>query len=137
MIKVTELTIDDCIDLRHEVLWPELPRDESRVPGDETARHFGVIRDGVVVSCLSVFRDSTDRVQIRKFATRQALQGQGIGTRLLKEVLGILQPEGVQSVFLDARLTAVPFYQRAGFITEGTPFIRKGLTFIRMTNQLQ
>lgn len=137
MMKITELSIDDCIDLRHEVLWPDLPRDESRVPGDETARHFGIIRDGIVVSCLSVFRDDKEPVQIRKFATKQAQQGQGLGTPLLTEVLRRLQEDGVHRVFLDARQTAVPFYVRSGFITEGAPFIRKGLTFIRMTIQLQ
>lgn len=136
-MKVTELTVDDCIDLRHEVLWPDLPRDESRVAGDEAARHFGIVRDSVVVSCLSVFRDGKQQMQIRKFATQQALQGQGIGTLLLTEVLGILQQEGVHQVFLDARQAAVPFYLRTGFITEGSPFIRKGLTYIRMTNQLR
>ena len=134
-MKLTELSIEDCIDLRHKVLWPDLPRDESRVPGDDVARHFGIVRDGTVISCLSAFCDGKDRVQIRKFATRQQLQGQGLGTQLLKEVLSKLQQEGVQSVFLDARLTAVPFYLRAGFTTEGNPFIRKGLTFIRMVKQ--
>ncbi|WP_294907353.1 GNAT family N-acetyltransferase [Tatumella sp. UBA2305] len=136
-MKLTELSIEDCIELRHEVLWPDLPPDESRVPGDEVARHFGIVRDGTVISCLSVFCDGKDRVQIRKFATRQQLQGQGIGTLLLKAVLSKLQQEGVRSVFLDARLTAVPFYLRAGFITEGNPFVRKGVRFIRMTNKLQ
>lgn len=136
MMRIAELSIEDCIDLRHEVLWPDLPRDESRVPGDEVARHFGIVRDGAVISCLSVFCDGEDRVQIRKFATRQQLQGQGTGTLLLKEVLSKLQQDGVRSVFLDARLTAVPFYLRTGFITEGNPFIRKEVTFIRMVNKL-
>lgn len=136
-MKITELSIEDCLDLRHQVLWPDLTRDESRVAGDETARHLGIIRDGIVISCLSVFPDGKDRVQIRKFATRQALQGQGIGTLLLTGVLSMLQQEGVDQVFLDARQTALSFYLRAGFITEGSPFIRKGLMYIRMINQLQ
>jgi len=136
-MKISPLLIEDCIDLRHSVLWPDLPRDASRVEGDETARHFGIVSDDVVVSCLSVFEAGEGRVQIRKFATLQAYQGQGMGSFLLQEVLSKLQKEDVQVVFLDAREKAAPFYRRAGFETRGTPFARKGMVFVRMLKQLK
>jgi hypothetical protein len=71
-------TLDNCLDIRHPVLWPHLPRDASRVEGDDDALHFGVLHNGKLVSCLSVFMLDASVCQIRKFATLEAYQGRAL-----------------------------------------------------------
>jgi N-acetylglutamate synthase-like GNAT family acetyltransferase len=62
-------------------------REASRVEGDDDAQHFGVLHNGKLVSCLSVFMLDASVCQIRKFATLEAYQGQGFGGFLLQSVL--------------------------------------------------
>lgn len=126
------VTLDNCLDIRHPVLWPQLPRDASRVAGDDEALHFGVLHDGKLVSCLSVFMLDKSVCQIRKFATLEAYQGQGFGGFLLQSVLDKMVTAGVTSVCLDARIGAVNFYKRFGFESEGETFMRKGVEYVRM-----
>lgn len=126
------VTLDNCLDIRHPVLWPQLPRDASRVEGDDDALHFGVLHDGKLVSCLSVFMLDTSVCQIRKFATLETHQGQGFGGFLFQSVLEKMAADGVHDVCLDARIGAVNFYKKFGFRAEGEHFFKKGVEYVRM-----
>ena len=32
-VEIKEITLDQALDVRHPVLWPDLTRDDNRVPG--------------------------------------------------------------------------------------------------------
>lgn len=131
-MEFTRVTLEQCLDIRHSVLWPQLPREASRVEGDNDALHFGVQHEGVIVSCLSVFMLEAATCQIRKFATLQACQGKGFGGFLFKSVLEKMAAAGVNNVCLDARTSAVGFYEKFGFQPEGETFFKKGVEYVRM-----
>ncbi|WP_437891242.1 GNAT family N-acetyltransferase [Phytobacter sp. V91] len=131
-MEFTPVTLEQCLDIRHLVLWPQLPREASLVEGDDDARHFGVLHDGAIVSCLSVFMLDASTCQIRKFATLQACQGQGFGGYLFRSVLEKMAAAGVSHVCLDARTSALGFYQKFGFIPQGETFYKKGVEYVRM-----
>lgn len=135
-MKFATITLEQCLDIRHAVLWPHLERDASRVDGDEHAAHFGVLVNEVAVSCLSVFMQGEQCCQIRKFATLQTHQQQGFGGFLFQSVLDKLMLDGVTLVTLDARTSAQAFYTRFGFVCEGEPFYKKEVQYIRMTRTL-
>ena len=132
-MQFTTVTTEQCLDIRHEVLWPGLSRDECRLEEDDSALHFGILHNGELVSCLSVFMSDDATCQIRKFATRQAFQGKGFGRYLFAQVIEKMQARGAKLIFLNARISALAFYKKQGFITEGTPFYKRGVEFIRMT----
>lgn len=115
-MQLVSITLEQCLDIRHTVLWPHFPRNASRVEGDDDARHFGVLESGQIVSCLSVFMLDERRCRIRKFATLQTHQQQGYGRFLLQGVLEKLVMAGVEFVQLDARTSAAAFYARFGFM---------------------
>lgn len=131
----TTVTLDDCLDIRHPVLWPQLPREASRVEGDDDAQHFGVLHNGKLVSCLSVFMLDASVCQIRKFATLKTYQGQGFGGFLFQSVLEKMAEAGVHEVCLDARIGAVNFYKKFGFRPEGEHFFKKGVEYVRMARR--
>lgn len=133
MMKFVTLPLDTCLDIRHQVLWPQLPREASLVEGDNDALHFGVQHDGAIVSCLSVFMLEASTCQIRKFATLEARQGQGFGGFLFQSVLEKMAAAGVSNICLDARTSAVGFYQKFGFRPQGETFFKKGVEYVRMT----
>ncbi|WP_200551272.1 GNAT family N-acetyltransferase [Kosakonia sp. LAM2021] len=135
-MQLVSITLEQCLDIRHTVLWPHFPRNASRVEGDDDARHFGVLETGQIVSCLSVFMLGERQCQIRKFATLQTYQQQGYGRFLLQGVLEKLVQAGVEFVQLDARIAAVAFYTRFDFIAQGEPFYKKEVQYIRMSRTL-
>ncbi|WP_253073761.1 GNAT family N-acetyltransferase [Kosakonia sp. MUSA4] len=135
-VNFATITLEQCLDIRQAVLWPHLERNASRVEGDESAAHFGVLFNAQVVSCLSVFIIGEQRCQIRKFATLQAWQQQGFGGFLFQSVLDKLMQDGVKTVTLDARTSAAGFYTRFGFTPEGETFYKKEVQYIRMSRTL-
>ena len=71
-MEIVELTWQDTIPVRHQVLWPnELP-EFCIVEGDQEALHFGVIVDNIIVSVASLYIDANS-ARLRKFATLSAL----------------------------------------------------------------
>ena len=52
-----------------------------------------------------------------------AIQGQGLGRRLLERLEGIARNLGAQSIELDARVSAQPFYEQAGYQPVGEIFL--------------
>jgi predicted GNAT family N-acyltransferase len=56
-------------------------------------------------------------------ATTEELRGQGIGGRLLDVVLAHVAAHGGGLLWCNARVTALPLYERAGFATRGEPWI--------------
>ena len=49
--------------------------------------------------------------------------GKGVGSALLKHVERIAAERGQTSVWLEASLNAVPFYEHHGFVAEGPTFV--------------
>ncbi|NIF22364.1 GNAT family N-acetyltransferase [Candidatus Pantoea multigeneris] len=127
--QIVLLSVDECLPLRQQVLWPDRDISFSRVEGDEQAQHFGIREREQLICCLSVFACSDNRFQIRKFATAIGYQGRGLGTHLLRAVLNTLKDT---QVVLDARLSASAFYQRFGFIPVAETFYKSDIAFIRM-----
>lgn len=91
--KIQTVPLQDCLMLRHKVLWPNKPLEASRVSGDESAAHYGIRKDEQLICCLSVFKRTDGLYQIRKFATDHAFQGQGYGSSLLTSVLTLLSTD--------------------------------------------
>ncbi|MGK9174897.1 GNAT family N-acetyltransferase [Yokenella regensburgei] len=134
-MKFSPVTLEQCLDIRHAILWPHLPREASRVEGDEEAQHFGVVHEEMIVSCLSVFICDASTCQIRKFATLKAYQGQGFGGFLFQSVLERMAKAGITHFHLNARTSATGFYEKFGFISEGETFFKKGIEFVRMVRE--
>ena len=55
-------------------------------------------------------------------ATEPELRGHGIGNAVLNALLDHVTARGGGLAWCSARLAAVNFYRRAGFVTRGEPF---------------
>ncbi len=129
---IRTITADDCLALRHRVLWPQCPVAYARLAGDEVAQHFGLYLDTRLVSCLSVFTLNVGECQIRKFATDTEYQHQGHGSKLMTYVLAQLENQGIHHILLNARLTATPFYARFDFRAIGAVYYKQDIPYVVM-----
>lgn len=132
---VSRIDAEATLPLRQAVLWPHHPLAASRVPGDETALHFGGCLGGVLICTASLFADDAS-VRLRKFATAQAHQGKGYGSEMMQFLLQEARRRGFQQFWMDARESALPFYLRFGFEPEGKMFLKRDTPYFRMARPL-
>ena len=75
--------------------------------------------------------------QIGRMAILKDYRRLGIGRRILQELIRLAISDGHRQVFLHAQLSAVEFYQRAGFESTGDTFMDAGIPHIKMKLNLQ
>lgn len=110
--------------LRHRVLWPHLPEPEVCVidiDNREDAFHVGVFDEERLISIGSFFAMSSPRLEmnlqyrLRAMATDPDYRRMHAGEKLIDFAIDKLRSDGVQVLWCDARLIAVPFYESLGF----------------------
>jgi predicted GNAT family N-acyltransferase len=114
----------EVIDLRHRVLRPGLPREEAIFAGDEipTNYHFGAFfgkPDSPALCCttfhLNQWQDQP-AWQLRGMATDPAWAGRGLGRSVVKLGIGTITASSPVKLFwCNARLIAIPFYEKLGW----------------------
>ena len=128
----------EVLPIRHKVLWPNKPPSFCKVDGDETALHYGVYIEKKLVCVASIFVEdiTSDGIEmsarLRKFATLEQYQGQGIGTALITHVICELRKRLVKQFWCDARTTAVKFYHKFNMVKQGCEFQKSGVYYYKM-----
>ena len=73
--------------------------------------------------------------QVGRMAVLKAWRNLGIGSALLERLLSEACDGDYPELFLNAQLTALPFYAQQGFVPEGKVFKEAGIPHQRMTKQ--
>ncbi len=131
MNPVVELSRDEILPLRVEVLRKGTPTRTCDYAEDNyaDAKHFGIVRDGVVVGTSTWFaKECPERVglaavQLKGMATSEALHGEGLGTLLIDRGIEYACSLGAEVVWARARDSALGFYLKCGFEVIGDGFI--------------
>jgi predicted GNAT family N-acyltransferase len=110
---------------------------ETDTVGEETQLH-AVARDdeGTIVGTVILKPLTAQHMKLRQMAVSQAVQGQGVGAKLVHFAEALARHHFFTSMECNARVYAVGFYQKLGYRTEGEEFIEVGLPTIRMTKLL-
>ncbi len=108
--------------LRHEVfvLGQQVPEAREQDGRDASCQHV-LARDkgGVAIGCARI----DDEERIGRMAVREAWRGRGVGAAMLRELIALAQARGASDVTLAAQVSALGFYERAGFNAHGDEFI--------------
>lgn len=116
-------------DLRRRVLRVGTRTTEVALDGDDTAVHIVAERAGAIVAVSSWFERAhptrTGRVgrQLRTMASAPEVRGSGTATMLLTAGMERARAAGADHVWARARLTALDFYLRAGFVAVGEEYV--------------
>ncbi|HWD93268.1 MAG TPA: GNAT family N-acetyltransferase [Verrucomicrobiae bacterium] len=133
-IAICRVSVDAILDLRHRLLRAGMPAEAARFPGDDDSGtwHFGLFclespdENAPVVSCASFMLNSykdEPAWQLRGMATDNSHQGRGFGGKLLAcAEKAILQDSGVRLFWCNARVPAIPFYERQLWIADSEVF---------------
>lgn len=95
-------------------------------------RHWGLWKDGRLAACLSSIPLAGNVAKLRQMAVSESFQRQGLGGQLLLQVEKMLRSEGMKSLELHARATAIHFYEKLGFHVVGNEFVEVGIPHVMM-----
>lgn len=103
---------NQCLAIRLEVLriplgMEILPEDREK---DKDSTHILLKIDGNPVGTVAL-RGSA----LRQMAVRDSFQGQGIGAKLVRYLERIAKEKGLKEIILDARFSAIAFYEKLGY----------------------
>jgi GNAT superfamily N-acetyltransferase len=121
--------------MRQEVLYPTKTFQSMIMDEDFTGLHFGAFYDGQLVSVVSLFEKEND-FQFRKFAVLPSMQLKGVGRQLLQYITNFAIAQGGKRIWCNARLSAVAFYNKAGFTTTGDKFVKDCIEYEIMEKKL-
>jgi len=124
--------------LRDEVLRKPLGRALSATDSarDIEGHHFVALTGGEVVACIGLYPQGEGVGRLRQMAVAPNLQRQGIGSKLLDFVEVWARERGFAMLTLHARLSALEFYERHGYVAEGEVFEEITIPHRRMRKDL-
>ena len=114
----------EAADLRYAVLHAPfgVERDDNWNDDDPAYRHLVAIADsGPVVGYAQLIMRDGD-AQIRQVAVDEAWQRAGVGRQLVTTLVRQAQEGRAVEIWLNARVSAIGFYERLGFEAHGDTF---------------
>ncbi|MDR6197220.1 GNAT family N-acetyltransferase [Siphonobacter sp. SORGH_AS_0500] len=134
-IQIQAIAPELTYELRHQVLWPDRPITYVILEEDFEGLHYGAIQNDQVMGVISVFQDG-EKYRFRKFAVHPDHQGKGVGSALLRHVIKEMNGRSVPQLWCDARVTAIPFYERFGMKPGGAIFYKGEIAYTRFVLDL-
>ena len=102
-------------------MYPERDMYDMGMEEDLSGIHFGAFKGNRLVGVISLFQNG-DAFQFRKVAVDPSAQNMGIGSMMLDYITDFALSEGGKRLWCNARLTAIPFYLKHGFVQTGETF---------------
>ena len=129
-LEIRRLKPEETHGLRHQVLRPNQPPEACIYPGDDdqTTFHLGAYRQGELICIASFYLEPHPSVRaqmayrLRGMATAPDYRGQGIASEVSSFAINELRLSGCDKLWCNARTSAVPLYDRAGFTKIGDEF---------------
>ncbi|MDP4097226.1 GNAT family N-acetyltransferase [Paenibacillus sp. P96] len=126
------------LELRDRVLRRPLGLSIHDDPTDQEVEdyHIRAVAHGRTVGVLLLKRLDDSRLQMKQVAVDSAVQGQAIGRKMVVFAEQMALEQGFSKIMLHGRLTAVPFYEKLGYMTEGDLFMEVGIPHYPMIKAL-
>jgi predicted GNAT family N-acyltransferase len=124
-VDVEQVPMGLVLPLRQRVLRPHQQIAEIINDGDLTGVHFAAFDDAGVIVGVASLHDATGdakdqpRWRLRGMAIEPAWQRKGVGRAVMAALLDFVARSGGGGIRCAARLHAVEFYEKFGFVTVG------------------
>jgi len=119
--------LPDALELTYTVLMAPygVDREVALAHAEHEAEHVAAVdADGTVIGYLRLLpRDDAGSMQVRQVAVAESWQRRGLGRALMRAAEARAREEGAHSVWLNARVSAVAFYERLGYDVVSDEFV--------------
>jgi predicted GNAT family N-acyltransferase len=138
MMKVISFLFEDdahaliAFDIRRKVFVEEqhVSREEEYDEFEKTSTHYLVYADETPVGTAR-WRKTEGGIKLERFAVLKEYRNSGAGSAVLKKVLEDVIPLK-EKIYLNAQITALNFYLKAGFVIEGDEFAEANIRHYKM-----
>ncbi|MCD4817626.1 MAG: GNAT family N-acetyltransferase [Candidatus Cloacimonetes bacterium] len=127
------------IDLRKEYLRKplKLSFSEEHLKKEKDDMHFGLFDEkGKIIACLVISKISSDIVHLKQMVVAEEKRKTGKGKKLLSFAEEYLKKEGISKIILHSRKDSVGFYQKSGYLIEGSEFIEVTIPHFKMAKTI-
>ena len=127
----------ETIELRREILRLPLGLDftEEDIEAEAAELHLAAWDERGLAGCLVLVPYGSD-AKMQPVAVQPDRQGTGIGRAMVDEFERQASRDGYRRIVLNARDTAVPFYEKLGYAVEGEMFEEVTIPHFRMVKKL-
>ncbi len=116
---------DQTLLLRHEVLrapWGQSIADDD-LSGEVDNYIYGAFDGARLIGMATLQNYETSFMRLRYMAVDPAYRGEGIATHIAHVLEERARESGKKGIFLTARMSVVPFYEKLGYRISGEPFV--------------
>lgn len=129
---------DKMVKLRLNVLRTPLGLSftQEELAAEKSDILIGNIHDEEMIGCciLSILDDK--KLKLRQMAVNPKFQGRGIGENIINFTENLARDKGYTHITMDARDTALGFYEKFGYKIASEPFVKLGLQHHMMEKKL-
>ena len=128
----------DTVALRDDILRRPLGLafDATQLEDEVSDFHLAAYRGDRLVGCLVLTPKDDGQLKMRQVAVRETMQGSGVGRKMVAESERVALELGYTVMTLNARATAVEFYEKLGYEVVGEPFTEVGIPHRAMRKML-
>lgn len=120
--------------LQLAVLRPTGPLPGDRPPPPD-AMHVAALRDGVVIGAATVLPEPwpgpgairEPAWRLRGVVVAEGVRGTGVGLAVVDRAIELAASEGANSLWAEARSSALGFYERTGWTVIGDEWMKAGI----------
>lgn len=129
----------ETVSLRSKILREPLGLEFSKeeLENENSLIHIAVFDNDKIIGCLVLSPNGKEMIEMRQVAVKEDVQGQGIGQKLVHYGEKYAGEKGFRKMILNARKTAVDFYQKLGYEVVSDEFIRVTIPHYQMQKNLK
>ncbi len=92
--------------------------------------------DDTILGCCMLVEEDPRIVRLRQMAVLNDLQGKGIGRALMNFAENIARDTGYRIIRMHARINAIGFYEKVGYVVKGEQFMEVTIPHYLMEKNL-
>lgn len=122
---IKQISAEETYPLRRKVLRKNMPTEPHEFNGDfnKGTFHLGAFVDGEICGIVTMLPLEEGKVyQLRGMAVDDDFHGKNIGRKLVAEAEDICRKNGGETIWMNARENAIPFYEKCGYQKVGSLF---------------
>ena len=132
MPHIEQIPSDLAWQIRQQAMYPGKKQKDIKLEGDKDGIHFGLFDQNQLISVVSWFPQNDTEAQFRKLATLEPFRNFGYGTLLVRYIIDFSERENIKTLWCNARVTALNFYEKLGFAKTEITFSKDGIDYVIM-----